>query len=171
MECFGDDIGQGNQRQAQVIIGRQRTVFVSDTQRQGGVANALAHPVADKQAGRHGPQHAVQRPVEQPGAVALVVLQEQQAEDNEREGDTVVEPGFAGQSEAYPVVVPRVIDLDQARQHRVGRRQDRADQQCRAPGQAQQIMQYQAQPGDGHHHDRRGEAHRYAPDAIAQGQP
>ena len=63
-----------------------------------------------------------------------------EAEQDERERGAVVEPGLAGQREAQPVAIGRLGDLHVGGEHRIGRREDAAEQDRRA--------ERQAEPGD-----------------------
>ena len=98
------------------------------------------------------------------------MLHEQQAEDHKRKGAAIVQPRFAGQTEAQRVVVLGIVDLNQTRQHRIGRRQDRAHQQRHPPRQIKQVMQQQPGAEDGQQHDRAGQAEGDAPGAMLERQ-
>ena len=163
------DVGQGNQRQRQVIIRAQGAVVITDAQRQGQPTDAAAHPVTGEQTDWHCPEQTVQHPIGQ-SAGLRVGLQQQQAENHERERDAVVEPGFSGKTKAYAVDIPCVVDLHQSGQHRVGRCQHRPDQQRRPPRQLQAPVQQHADPGDGHDHHRARQPERNPPTLVAQRQ-
>jgi hypothetical protein len=83
-----------------------------------------------------GPQHVHQHPAQAEFA-QVVQAQQAQAEDDEGKGAAVVHARFAGQVEAQLVAVAGVAGLHIGGQHRVGGRQDRAQQDSRAQRQTQ----------------------------------
>ncbi|MNI62235.1 hypothetical protein D3C73_1175440 [compost metagenome] len=98
------------------------------------------------------------------------MLDKQQPKDNEGKRNAVVESGLTGKTEAHGVVILGIVDLHQRGQHRVGRCQDRADQQRRAPRQVESIMQQQADTDDGQDHHRPRQPKSHAPFAVPQRQ-
>ncbi len=136
----------------------------------GQAADQPAEVVADRQAGRDRPDQPVQRPAAEPAGLQAGVLHEQQGEHHEGEGRAVVEAGLAREGIAHPVEIPGVHHLDQAGQHRVGRRQHGADQQRAAPVQTEQVAAGQAGTGDAHQHDRAGQQVGVEPGAVQRRQ-
>jgi hypothetical protein len=103
---------------------------------------------------RHPPDRAVQRGRPSPA--------------DERKGRAVVEPCFAGQTEAQTIAVGRVRDLDVTRQHRIRRRERRRQHDRRAEREAEHEVGEGAERGDRHQHRAGGEAQRHAPMPSAQ---
>ncbi|MNF88225.1 hypothetical protein D3C84_707140 [compost metagenome] len=168
---LGGDIGQGDQGKGQVVVGRQGAVGIPDAHGQRQAPNDTAHDVADQQAGRHRPQQALERPVIEPGGrITAALLDKQQPQDHEGKRYAIVEPGLPGQTEAHGVVVLGIVDLHQRGQYRVGRGQNRADQQGRPPRQVEGVMQQQADTNDAQDHHRSREPKSHAPFAVPEGQ-
>ena len=81
-----------------------------------------AQPIA--QPPRDGPHHVHRQPAPAHRPISCSP-QQPQPEHHERKGRAVVEPGLAGQREAQPVAVARIVHLHVGGEHRVGGRQDR----------------------------------------------
>ena len=79
------------------------------------------------------PHHVDHEPLERPDARPEGVHLERDGEVDEWEGQAVVEPGLGGQGEPHPRIVAfaRPADLHVGRQHRIRRRQHRAEQDRR----------------------------------------
>ena len=117
---------------------------------------------ADRQAADQRPCHVECQPV--PAAISQVAQAHQaESEHDERVGGAIIEPAFAGEAEAQAVAVGRVVELDVCRQHRVGRRQDAAEQDRYADWQGQKPVADGGDQADRHQHGNRGQPHRQPP--------
>ncbi|MNT05405.1 hypothetical protein D3C72_1400240 [compost metagenome] len=114
------DIGQGNQGQRQVIVGRQRAVIITNAQRQAQAADALTHGVTERQACQHRPEQIMPGPMQQGTGTGLCLGNQQQTEQYKGEGHTIVEPRLTGQAKAQGILIRGITDLHQRGQYRVG---------------------------------------------------
>ena len=165
-EC--DAVSQRDEAERDELVGTERLAMVG-AQIDDRAAHAEAEQPADRQPTADGPQHVDRPPA--PAPIAQVVQRQQaQAEHDERERRAVVQAALAGQAEAQAVAVAGFVDLHLRGQHRVGRREDGAEQHGRAERQFEQPV---ADRGDGayrrQHRDRR-ELHRDAPTSIRERQ-
>ena len=113
------------------------------------------------------PEHVDREPA--PAEAADVVQPEQaEAEQHQREGGAVVQPGLAGQREAEAVAVAGLGHLHVGGEHRIGRREDAAEQDRRAERQAERehADAGDQRHGDEHRQDR--QAQRQQPAAVAK---
>ena len=80
-----------------------------------------------------------------------------EGEVDERESEAVVEPGLGGEREADPALIALTgpPDLDVGREHRIGRGQDRAQEQGRSRAE---IQNPPAEKGDSCDRERHGDA-------------
>jgi len=99
----------------------------------------------------------VQRPLADPVGLKLALGDEHQAEHHEGKRGAVVEARLTGQAVAQAVAVAGVVDLHQARQHRIGGRQDRPDQYRDTPAQTEQVVAEQGDAADAGEHHRPGQ--------------
>jgi hypothetical protein len=101
-------------------------------------------PAADR------PYDVDQEPAHAPVA-ERVQAQQTEAEHDEGKGGAIVEAAFSCQGDAKPAAVFRVGHLHVGGQHRVGGRQDGAQQHGRAQGQAQRDSGQSDEPDREHH--------------------
>ena len=119
--------------------------------------------VTEQQAGRHRPQQPQSSPSR--NLRHRDRAEQQQTEHDKRECRAIIEPGFAGQCIAQAIVVLRMTDGDRAREHRIGGREDRAQQQ------RQRGIHIQEQPrADSHACDRRDHDDARKPECSPPGQ-
>ena len=117
--------------------------------------------------GGDGPEDVDAEPA-QPERAELVRAQHAEAEQHEREGRAVVEPGLAGQREAQPVAIPRVGGLDVGREHGVGRREHGPEHDGGADRQPQHERADERHPARRQRHGDGGQEHGRDPAAVPQ---
>ena len=133
--------------------------------RQMGQCGAGHDPDGDS---RHrGPQHIDQHPAQAEFA-ELVQPEQSHPQHHKRKSAAVVHARLAGQGEAQLVAVTGMTDLDIGRQHRIGGRQDRAQQDARAQWQAEQIIGEGGDQPDADRHGYRCQQNRRAPAGEAE---
>jgi hypothetical protein len=101
----------------------------------------------------------------------LVPADQAEPEHHEREGGSVVEPGFAGEAEPNRLGVVLVRDLHIGGKHGIGRRENCAEQHGHAKRETRDEHPERRDGGDGDHHRQRGEQHRRAPAPVPERQP
>ena len=94
-----------------------------------------------------------------------------EAEHDEGERDAVVQAAFAGECEAQQVVVAGIVHLDVVGQHRIGRGEDRREQQRRPPAKLQDVDAEQREERNGRQHGEEAEAQRYGPELLEYAEP
>ncbi len=127
--------------------GAERHETVARVREAGSVGDAehqpaqrAAHEPADGDPRRELPEHRHRNPLAPAlGAGPAAGHGEEDRQVHEGEGQPVVQPRLGGEGEAHLVLLARAggADLDVARQHRVGRRERRAQQQRGGERQAQ----------------------------------
>ena len=131
----GAPVGQADQAEGEEVVEPHR-LLVRAAQVEHELADRGAEDRADADADGHRPDH-VDRDPAPAEAAELVQAEQAEAEHHERKGGAVVEAGLAGEGEAQAVAVARLGDLHVGGEHRVGRRQDAAEQDRGAERQAE----------------------------------
>ena len=163
----GDAVGQADQAEGEEVVEADR-FLVGAAQVEHELADRGAEDGADADAGGHRPEHVDREPA--PAEAADVVQPEQaEAEQHERKGGAVVEAGLAGEGEAEPVAVARLGDLHVGGEHRVGRREDAAEQDRGAERQAEREHADAGDQRHRHQHRQDRQAQRQQPAAVAAG--
>ena len=162
----GRPVAQGDQAEGQEVVQPDR-LLVRATQVEDDPGDELAQQRADRQAADDGPDQVHRHPAPAGGA-ELVEPEQAQPQHDEREGGAVVQARLAGEGEPQAIPVRRVRHLDVGGEHRVGRRQDRAEEDRGPPRQAEPHHAGDRDQADRHRHRAGGEAHRQFPECVAQ---
>ena len=159
-------VGHADQAEAEKAVEPDRLV-VAAAQVHHQAAGGRAEQAADRNPGNGRPQQVDRPPA---GCTRAQVVQAQQAEPehHERERRAIVQPALAGQAEADAVRVRPGLRAHVGGQHRIGRRQDRPQQHCRAQRQAEQPVTDGGHHRDHRRHRHKGEPQRQPPAPVAQ---
>ena len=159
-------VGEADQAEGEKVV--EADCFLVDAaQIEHELADRGAQCRADRDATGHAPDHVEREPA--PAAVADVVQPEQtQAEQHHRKRSAVVEAGLAGEGEAQAIAVARLGHLHVGREHRVGRREDAAEQDRRAERQAEREHAEARDQRDRDQHRDDRQSHRQQPAPVAE---
>src|SRR5450755_1479793 len=162
----GAAVGKADEAEREKVV-EPRRFLVRAAQVEHELADGGAHQGADADARRDAPGHIDRLPAPA-GAAEIVQAEQAEAEQHEGKRRAVVEPGLASQGEAQAVAVAGLGHLHVGGEHRVGRREDAAEEDGGAHREAEHGHAEGRDEGDRDEHRDDGQTKRRPPAAVAE---